>query len=761
MKKKNKKSGSSITQITKDSSSVSRDTTDPKQKQQQKDDVFYYSSDEDDENVPNHGKMMRRSIAITKNTEDIDEYNVENFNISNNFDDEVRRIRFRMEQQQQGSIMYDTSPAATGTSEVPLRVRFDSQETTEIQNRSADVACSDTVHSVFKVKEQQQQQQHQHQHQHAPYHQRYNQKQHQVQRQHRQWWDQMQQQHNCNEDLDNGIDDACDDAMLLAAVKRRVSDASVPPPSLSQQRQQSARATSCGNNGSNKSISVNGLDHSTLNSTLNSTMGSMTESGTIVTNKTNTNSSSRQLQNQNQPPIDNSYNMDSINTATTTTTTTVNMDTSPVFYYYKNDDATPFHYKNAISDDDTAVSSLTKEMVDDDDDEGVGQEEEDNRRCSNITKISNNINSNNNSFINKRRANHLKLLNETPIKRNGKAVSSSAPLHEVSFCSSHKKKQTPKLLQRIIAPPDNKNQYQQQSSNMSPLKINHCRRDNTNMEQLVANLAVDNSNDYQYQMIPIKQSTSFSSVVTPRSLSPSIISRTASCPTTMMDANTVLSSSTQSHVRTHRQMRSGSATIDGIRPRDYGDVQLRHRIEEEGEIPPRRQSEQEQHPHANLVGDRKQHWTNRPVGNSPGYYHYFCGVKPGEIRVGDLVGQSVLVTHSPISSSATGGASLTESVSVAGVGKADYSEHMNKSSIRRALWSTSTAQEKLLHYNEVASDGSACCQIRQTGKKGAKAMVKQEIKYAVSKVTTPIRAKLPPVFQSKKADLRRSKGSLV
>jgi hypothetical protein len=105
-----------------------------------------------------------------------------------------------------------------------------------------------------------------------------------------------------------------------------------------------------------------------------------------------------------------------------------------------------------------------------------------------------------------------------------------------------------------------------------------------------------------------------------------------------------------------------------------------------------------------------------------------------EISVGSIVGQSTLLT-----ATTTSGTSHTAS--------------SDASSVRKALQSAEAAKE-LLQDHTGASDGIACCQVRRP-----KNIVKEELKFVVGTLTSPIR-KLP-MFKEKQAQLKRAKGSLV
>jgi hypothetical protein len=103
-----------------------------------------------------------------------------------------------------------------------------------------------------------------------------------------------------------------------------------------------------------------------------------------------------------------------------------------------------------------------------------------------------------------------------------------------------------------------------------------------------------------------------------------------------------------------------------------------------------------------------------------------------EISVGSIVGQSTLHTSN------TSTVSFTDS---------------EASSVRKALRSAGTAEELMMSYTG-AGDGIGCCQVRRP-----KNIVKEELKYVVSKMASPMR--MIPLFKEKKAELKRSKGSLV
>ena len=117
------------------------------------------------------------------------------------------------------------------------------------------------------------------------------------------------------------------------------------------------------------------------------------------------------------------------------------------------------------------------------------------------------------------------------------------------------------------------------------------------------------------------------------------------------------------------------------------------------------------------------------LGNRKRRTHRQC-YSGTDISIGSIVGQSTLLTS-------TSGASITSS---------------EASSVRRQLKSAASAETLLRDYSG-ASDGIACCQVRKP-----KNLVKEEFKFVVGKVTSPIRLLLP---KEKKAQLQRSTGKLV
>jgi hypothetical protein len=223
------------------------------------------------------------------------------------------------------------------------------------------------------------------------------------------------------------------------------------------------------------------------------------------------------------------------------------------------------------------------------------------------------------------------------------------------------------------------------------------------MEQLVAGLALNNSLSGDQSSF---DNNSPPSVLT-RGPSPSVmrptLGRNRSAPVHM---DFSIASSNLSSNRSHTSSIPEDAIIingsvvEGIRNRD-SDVLGSHST------------------HLALLGGRKRRAHRRSHTGT-------------EISVGSIVGQSTLHTSN------TSAVSFTDS---------------DSSSVRKALRSASTADELMMSYSG-AGDGIGCCQVRRP-----KNIVKEELKYVVGKMTSPIR--MIPLFKEKKAELKRSKGSLV
>jgi len=225
------------------------------------------------------------------------------------------------------------------------------------------------------------------------------------------------------------------------------------------------------------------------------------------------------------------------------------------------------------------------------------------------------------------------------------------------------------------------------------------------MEELVANLALSNSLSGEDQL-SLDYSPTTTHVNT-RGPSPNVarptLGRNRSCPVRMdfSVASSNISSirSVTSSIPEDAIIINGSV-VEGIRNRD-SDVLGSHSS------------------HSALLGQRKRR------------VHRRCHTGT-EISVGSIVGQSTLHTSN------TDTASFTDS---------------EASSVRKALRSAGTAKELMNSYTG-ASDGIACCQVRRP-----KNLVKEELKYVMGQLASPIR--MIPMFKERKAELKRSKGSLV
>mmetsp|Transcript_12490 Transcript_12490/g.18334 ORF Transcript_12490/g.18334 Transcript_12490/m.18334 type:complete len:399 (-) Transcript_12490:258-1454(-) len=241
---------------------------------------------------------------------------------------------------------------------------------------------------------------------------------------------------------------------------------------------------------------------------------------------------------------------------------------------------------------------------------------------------------------------------------------------------------------------------QQQEEESSQVSLSASSSCSQRMDKLVANLAMTRSST-----APTLLCAKNTKIGTHLKSRPSVINRSQSLPVT----KTEIAGNNPSSYSGNALLING-ALMEGIRPRYNGDVFLHD------------ENDLVYNPHAALVGDRKQRRSHRSLS-----------VGGPEIFVGNLVGQSTLLASSSPLATDSSDASL----------------------VRRALFSVSESKKKLLIYDEEVSDGSACCQARQP-----QSTMKKELKYMVSKVTTPLRA--VKLIKDKKANLQRSaKGCLV
>lgn len=235
----------------------------------------------------------------------------------------------------------------------------------------------------------------------------------------------------------------------------------------------------------------------------------------------------------------------------------------------------------------------------------------------------------------------------------------------------------------------------------TPEQPSHKRR-GSRMEELLANLALASSLSGDHSSVDHSPTSGNT-----RGLSPSLVrptlGRNRSCPVRM---DFSVASSNISSIRSgtssipEDSIVINGSVVEGIRNRD-SDILGSHSS------------------HSALLGSRKRR------------VHRRCHTGT-EISIGSIVGQSTLHTSN------TSAASFSDS---------------EASSVRQALRSAGTANDLMLNFTG-ASDGIACCQVRRP-----KNIVKEEFKYVMGKVTSPIR--MIPLFKEKKAELKRAKGSLV